>query len=126
MYLRLLRACAAALLSAALANSASAQSTVSFPSQMVRIVVPFSAGSMCDIFARDIADKLKRKWSQTVIVENRPGAAGAYAASKAPADGYTLVLVSNGHVILNAINANLPFDAVKDFEGVSTLYAVPL
>ena len=81
MYLRLVRACTAALVSAALASSASAQSTVLFPSQMVRIFVPFSAGSMSDIFARGIADKLNRKWKQTVIVENRPGAAGTYAAS---------------------------------------------
>jgi tripartite-type tricarboxylate transporter receptor subunit TctC len=94
VHLPLVRACAAALLSAAFASSA--HSTASFPSQMVRIVVPFSAGSMSDIFAREIADKLNRKWNQTVIVENRPGAAGTYAASKAPADGYTLVLVSNG------------------------------
>ena len=83
-------------------------------------------GSMSDIFAREIADKLNRKWNQTVIVENRPGAAGTYAASKAPADGYTLVLVSNGHVILNAINATLPFDAIKDFQGVSTIAKAPV
>src|SRR5258708_14788462 len=97
-----------------------------FPGEMVRIVVPFSAGSMSDIFAREIADKLNRKWNQTVIVENRPGAAGAYAASKAPADGYNLVLVSNGHVILNAINATLPFDPIKDFQGVSTIAKAPV
>ena len=126
MYLPFVRALAAALMSAALATSVFAQSAVSFPSQMVRIVVPFSAGSMSDIFAREIADKLNRKWNQTVIVENRPGAAGTYAASKSPADGYTLVLVSNGHVILNAINASLPFDAVKDFEGVSTIAKAPV
>ena len=126
MNLRLVRTFAAALLSAALASSASAQSAASFPSQMVRIFVPFSAGSMSDIFAREIADKLNRKWSQTVIVENRPGAAGTYSASKASADGYNLVLVSNGHVILNAINATLPFDAIKDFQGVSTIAKAPV
>jgi len=126
VYLPFVRALAAALMSAALATSASAQPAASFPNQMVRIVVPFSAGSMSDMFAREIADKLNKKWNQTVIVENRPGAAGTYAASKAPADGYTLVLVSNGHVILNKINANLPFDAVKDFDGVSTIAKAPV
>jgi tripartite-type tricarboxylate transporter receptor subunit TctC len=93
---------------------------------MVRIVVPFSAGSMSDIFAREIADKLNRKWNQTVIVENRPGIAGTAATAKAPADGHTLLLVSNGHVILNALNANLTFDAVKDFQGVSKIADMPI
>jgi tripartite-type tricarboxylate transporter receptor subunit TctC len=89
-------------------------------------VVPFSAGSMSDIFAREIADKLNRKWNQTVIVENRPGIAGTAATAKAPADGHTLLLVSNGHVILNALNANLTFDAVKDFQGVSKIADMPI
>jgi tripartite-type tricarboxylate transporter receptor subunit TctC len=126
VFLRLVRACAAALFSAALASSASAQSARSFPNRMVRIVVPFSAGSMSDIFAREIADKLNRKWHQTVIVDNRPGIAGTAATAKAPTDGYTLLLVSNGHAILNALNANLTFDAVKDFQGVSKIADMPV
>src|SRR5260221_2481044 len=93
---------------------------------MVRIVVPFSAGSISDIFAQEIADKLNRKWNQTVIVENRPGIAGTAATAKAPADGHTLLLVSNGHVILNALNANLTFDAVKEFPGVSKIAHMPI
>ena len=124
--MRIVRACAAALVSAAVGGAASAQSAPSFPNQMVRIVVPFSAGSMSDIFAREIADKLNRKWKQTVIVENRPGIAGTAATAKAPADGHTLLLVSNGHVILNALNANLTFDAVKDFQGVSKIADMPV
>ena len=124
MHLPFVRACAAALLSAAFASSA--HSTASFPGQMVRIVVPFSAGSMSDIFAREIADKLNRKWNQTVIVENRPGVPGTAATAKAPADGYTMMLTSNGHAILNSIAANLSFDAVKDFEGVSLIAKLPV
>jgi tripartite-type tricarboxylate transporter receptor subunit TctC len=124
--LPLVRAFAAALLSATLVTSASAQSGPAFPNQMVRIVVPFSAGSMSDIFAREIADKLNRKWNQTVIVENRPGVPGTAATAKAPADGYTMMLTSNGHAILNSIAANLSFDAVKDFEGVSLIAKLPV
>jgi tripartite-type tricarboxylate transporter receptor subunit TctC len=124
--LPLMRAFAAALLSATLVTSASAQSGPAFPNQMVRIVVPFSAGSMSDIFAREIADKLNRKWNQTVIVENRPGVPGTAATAKAPADGYTMMLTSNGHAILNSIAANLSFDAVKDFEGVSLIAKLPV
>ena len=126
MNLLLVRAFAAALLSASLVTSASVQSGPAFPNQMVRIVVPFSAGSMSDIFAREIADKLNRKWNQTVIVENRPGVPGTAATAKAPADGYTMMLTSNGHAILNSIAANLSFDAVKDFEGVSLIAKLPV
>ena len=126
MNLPLVRAFTAALLSATLVTSASAQSGPAFPNQMVRIVVPFSAGSMSDIFAREIADKLNRKWNQTVIVENRPGVPGTAATAKAPADGYTMMLTSNGHAILNSIAANLSFDAVKDFEGVSLIAKLPV
>ncbi|MEA2964953.1 MAG: hypothetical protein QOI46_5051 [Alphaproteobacteria bacterium] len=126
MNLPFVRAFAAALLSAALVTSGSAQSGPAFPNQMVRIVVPFSAGSMSDIFAREIADKLNRKWNQTVIVENRLGVPGTAATAKAPADGYTMMLTSNGHAILNSITANLSFDAVKDFEGVSLIAKLPV
>jgi tripartite-type tricarboxylate transporter receptor subunit TctC len=124
--LPLVRAFAAALLSATSVTSASAQSGPAFPNQMVRIIVPFSAGSMSDIFAREIADKLNRKWNQTVIVENRLGVPGTAATAKAPADGYTMMLTSNGHAILNSIAANLSFDAVKDFEGVSLIAKLPV
>lgn len=97
-----------------------------FPKQLVRIVVPVSGGSMADILARELADKLGKLWKQTVIVENRPGIAGVGAAAKSPADGYTLLLNSNGHVIVNKINANLNFDAVKDFTGVTEIATLPL
>ena len=110
----------------AFGGAAWGQSPAAFPTRMVRIVVPFSAGSMTDILGRELAEKLNRKWNQPVIVENRPGIPGTTAAAKAPADGYTLLLVSNGHVILNRITANLPFDAVKDFKGVSLIARLPL
>ncbi len=119
--------CASALaLFVAFVSAAWGQSPAVFPTRMVRIVVPFSAGSMSDVLAREIAEKLNRKWNQPVIVENRPGVAGTTAAAKAPADAYTLLLVSNGHVILNRINADLPFDAVKDFKGVSLIATLPV
>jgi tripartite-type tricarboxylate transporter receptor subunit TctC len=97
-----------------------------FPSQTVRIVVPVSAGSIADGFARMIADKLTESWKQQVIVENRPGLPGVVAVAKSTADGYTLLLNSNGHTIAGAINRNLPFDPVKDFAGVTQIASVPL
>jgi tripartite-type tricarboxylate transporter receptor subunit TctC len=105
------------------ALDASAQA---YPNQVVRIVVPFSAGSITDGLARILADKLADLWKQQVIVENRPGLPGTTAVAKSAPDGYTLMLTSNGHTIANAINKSIQFDPVKDFAGVSRVAAVPL
>ena len=107
----------------ALAPGASAQT---YPNQVVRIVVPFSAGSITDGLARILAEKLGDLWKQQVIVENRPGLPGTTAVAKSTPDGYTLMLTSNGHTIAGAINRSLQFDPVKDFAGVSRVAAVPL
>jgi tripartite-type tricarboxylate transporter receptor subunit TctC len=112
--------CAAAVL-AAIAQPASAQQ---YPSQPVRMVVPFSAGSNTDAQARILADKLSQMWKQQVIVENRPGIAGTASVAKSPADGYTLMLTSSGHPVANVISPTAPFDPVKDFAGVTQVSAV--
>jgi tripartite-type tricarboxylate transporter receptor subunit TctC len=113
---------AAALLAAC--GMAAAQGD--YPNQMVRIVVPFSAGSITDGLARILADKLATAWKQQVIVENRAGLPGTTSVAKAAPDGYTLMLTSNGHTIAGVINKNLQFDPVKDFAGVSQVAAVPM
>ncbi len=97
-----------------------------YPNQVVRVVVPFSAGSITDGLARILADKLAEVWKQQVIVENRPGLPGTTGVAKSPPDGYTLMLTSNGHTIAGAINKNIQFDPVKDFAGVSRVASVPL
>ena len=97
-----------------------------YPNQTVRIVVPFSAGSATDILARIVADKLSAKWSQTVLVENRPGIPGTTAVAKSAPDGYTLMMTSNGHTIAGVINKSLTFDPVKDFSGVTPVASVPV
>ncbi len=97
-----------------------------YPNQMVRIVVPFSAGSITDGLARILADKLATVWKQQVIVENRAGLPGTTSVAKAAPDGYTLMLTSNGHTIAAVINKSLQFDPVKDFAGVSQVAAVPM
>jgi tripartite-type tricarboxylate transporter receptor subunit TctC len=104
-------------------SSAAAQDA--YPSQIVRIVVPFSAGSNTDGQARIIADKLSELWKQQVIVENRPGVAGTASVAKAAADGYTLMLTSSGHPVANVITRSAPFDPVKDFAGVTQTTSVP-
>jgi tripartite-type tricarboxylate transporter receptor subunit TctC len=113
-------------IAASLALSSAALAQGAYPSQIVKIVVPFSAGSITDMLARILADKLGEMWKQQVIVENRPGLAGTTSAAKSPPDGYTLMLTSNGHTIAGVINKNLSFDPVKDFAGVSQVANVPM
>ena len=96
-----------------------------YPNQTVRIVVPFSAGSSTDSLARVLSDELTRLWKQTVVVENRPGIAGTNSVAKSAADGYTLMLTSNGHTIGAVVNSNLPFDPANDFTGVTPVASVP-
>jgi len=97
-----------------------------YPEQLVRLVVPFSAGSMTDLLGRVIVDKLSERWKQQVIVENRPGLAGTSSVAKATADGYTLMLTSNGHTVIGNLNKNLAFDPLKDFIGISQVATTPL
>jgi len=97
-----------------------------YPTQIVKIVVPFSAGSNTDILARILAERLGPMWGQTVIVENKPGITGTISVANSPADGYTLMLTSNGHTILNALNKDLSIDPVTSFVGVTEVASVPL
>src|SRR5262245_63270935 len=113
--LRILALAAATFLAATM--SAIAQQD--YPHQRVTIIVPFSAGSISDGFARIIVNKLGETWKQQVIVENRPGLPGTAAVAKSAPDGYTLMLTSNGHTIASAVNKNPQFDPVKDFAGLS-------
>jgi len=111
---------------ASVVGASPAASEQAYPNQVVRIVVPFSAGSITDGLARILADKLAEVWKQQVIVENRPGLPGTTGVAKSPPDGYTLMLTSNGHTIAGAINKNIQFDPVKDFAGVARVASVPL
>src|SRR5262245_404989 len=76
--------------------------------------------------ARILADEMSKRWSQQVIVENRPGLAGTASVAKAEPDGYTLMLTSNGHTVAGLVNKNLTFDPVKDFAGITRVSSVPL
>ena len=105
---------------------AGAQDAAKYPEQMVRLVVPFSAGSMTDVLARVVAEKLQQRWSKDVLVENRPGLAGTASVAKAGADGHTLMLSSNGHTVIGHLNKNLAFDPVRDFVGVTQVAITPL
>jgi tripartite-type tricarboxylate transporter receptor subunit TctC len=113
-------------IAASLASHALAQEP--FPSRRVTIIVPFTPGSVTDIAARSVSDKLAEALGQPVVVENRPGAGGtigtAVVAKSAP-DGYTLAVVSAGHAVNPAIYEKLPYDTAKDFAGVIPLANFP-
>src|SRR5262245_60803077 len=107
---RLLVALACGLASAAVAQSYAAKS--------VRIVVPYAAGGPADITARVIAQKLSDRLKASFVVENKGGAngmVGTEIVAKAPADGYTLLLVASGPIVVNPfLYAKVPYDPVKD------------
>jgi len=94
-----------------------------FPSQPLRLVVPFGPGGLADVSSRLVAQKLGDKLGQQILIENRPGAGGiaaANAAMAAPADGHTLILFSNGTTIAKSL-LKLPYDPEVDFIPVSTM-----
>jgi tripartite-type tricarboxylate transporter receptor subunit TctC len=110
---------------AAIAPGAHAQS---YPSQTVKIVVPFPAGGTTDILARQLANTLQKQWGQTVIVDNKGGASGTIFSEQLthmPADGYTLMLTATHHVINPGLYKNLKYDTRTDFTPLAMVAAVP-
>ncbi len=119
-----------ALLAAApLLWPATVPAQAAFPDKPVRLILAYSSGTGPDTVARIIAERLSDKWKQQVIVDDRPGASGFLAIQGlkgAPADGYTLLVVDNGHVAVNPhIHKITPFDSARDFAGVTTLFKNP-
>jgi tripartite-type tricarboxylate transporter receptor subunit TctC len=99
-----------------------------YPTKAIRLIVPLAPGGGNDTTARLVGARLAESLGQPVIVENRPGAAGVIASeivAKAPADGYTLYLVSTSFTSAPALVRKLPFDAVNDFAPVTRLAVVP-
>ncbi len=99
-----------------------------YPSRPVRSIVGFGAGTAADIVARVIGQWLSERLGQTFIVENRPGAGsnmGAQAAVRAPADGYTLLLVTTTNAVNATLYNNLDFNLTRDIAPVAGLILVP-
>ena len=100
-----------------------------YPSKPIKIVVPYTPGGPTDIAARIVGQKLSEQLRQPVIIDNKPGAGGnigADAVAKAPADGYTLLLVTTGHTINPALYPKMPYDLKKDLVPVSQLTSGPM
>ena len=95
-----------------------------YPTKPVRIVLPFGPGGIADITTRTIAPKLAEGLGQQVLVENMPGAGGIRAAetvARAEPDGHTLLLLTNGNAVSQALFKTLPYDPVNDFAMISTV-----
>ena len=119
--------CAAAWLG----TTAQAQGTASaYPNRPIRFVVPLAPGGMVDTVARTVAQHLAERLGQPVVTENRPGANGVLAleiVSKAAPDGYTLVLTTQAMLVFNTnLYKKLPYQSLRDFVSVTTLFAAPL
>ncbi|HSW17243.1 MAG TPA: tripartite tricarboxylate transporter substrate binding protein [Ramlibacter sp.] len=101
-----------------------------FPTNPIKLVVPYPPGGASDVTARLVADKMQASLKVPVVVENRPGANGNLAAdlvARAPADGYTLLLANVGpNAISQSIYPNLTYDTVKSFAAVSQTTLVPI
>ena len=111
-----------------LVRQAVAGRTAAYPTKPVRILVPFPAGGAVDIVARTLGDELGKRWGQSVVIENRPGAGGTLAtqaaATSAP-DGYTLILVASGHALNPHFYARLPYDSFNDFTPITLVGSSP-
>jgi tripartite-type tricarboxylate transporter receptor subunit TctC len=111
-----------ALLAATFTSQAAAQSD--FPNKPIRLIVPFAPGGLADITMRIVGERMGERLGQRIVIDNRPsggGIAAAQAAAQAPADGYTLMVFTNGTAISAGLFKALPFDPIKDFVPVSSV-----
>jgi tripartite-type tricarboxylate transporter receptor subunit TctC len=95
-----------------------------WPAHPVKIIVPFAAGGPADNYARFLAQRLQDALGQAFVVEDKPGGGsviGTDAVAKAPADGYTLLLMSNTHTVNETLLANKPFVLMRDFVGIAPI-----
>ena len=99
-----------------------------YPSKPIRLIVPFGPGGGSDYVGRLVGVKLTEQMGQTVVVDNRPGAAslvGTEIAARAAADGYTLLLADSGFTINFAYYKKVKYDAFKDFDPVTVVAETP-
>ena len=112
--------------SAVLAPSAFGQD---YPNRPVKIVVPYGPGTAIDVIVRHLAETMSKQLNQTFLVENRAGASGTIAtayAAQSPPDGYTILSDASTHNSAPAFMGKLPYDAVRDFAGITTITQSPL
>lgn len=114
-----------ALLVLPILGSGIAQSQT-YPNKPVRMILPFGSGGSVDVLSRMLGEQLSKRWGQTVVFDNRPGAGGNLAAdlaAKSAPDGYTLFVIAAAFTVNATLYKNLPFDARKDFAPVAMIGA---
>ena len=100
----------------------------SYPSKPIRFIIPFPPGGPTDLMGRTAADRLARAWNVQVVADNRAGAGGNIGAemcAKAPADGYTLCMMTVAQAISPSIYRKLGFDPLKDFSPITLMALMP-
>jgi tripartite-type tricarboxylate transporter receptor subunit TctC len=111
-----------------LTMSVAGQAQESFPTRPIRIVIPYSPGSVTDVFARIIAQNVQEQWKGTIVVESKSGANGSIAAeevARSAPDGYTWLLVTTFFTASPSLNATLRWDPVRDFVPVGQVCVAP-
>jgi tripartite-type tricarboxylate transporter receptor subunit TctC len=96
----------------------------SYPNRPVKILVPFAAGGPADNYARFMAQRLTEELKQSFVIDNKPGAGsiiGTDLAAKSPADGYTLLMMSNTHTVNESLIPSKPFALMRDFVGIAPI-----
>lgn len=103
--------------------TALAQAKADWPTQPVRVVVPFGPGGLADVTMRIVGEKMSQSLGQQVVILNQPGAGGSVAAKSAisATDGHTLALLTNGTAVSAAFLKNMGFNPVDDFRPISSL-----
>ena len=117
-----------ALATAAGAQPASPGLAPSYPARPVRIIVPFAPGANADLIGRIVAQRVSPMWGQPVVLDHRPGGStniGTELAARAPADGYTLLLVVPPIAVNKSLFRTLPFDVLTDFAPIILCTRVP-
>jgi len=104
--------------------TASPVKTDDYPSRSVKVIVPFGAGGPTDVYARAIAEELRKSLHQPFVIENRPGAGttiGTDTVAKSPPDGYTLLMVSGTQTVNETLYAHKPYQLMRDLVPVAPL-----
>ena len=104
------------------------QAQENFPNRPIRIVIPYSPGSVTDVFARIIAQNMQEQWKGSIVVESKSGANGSIAAeevARAAPDGYTWLLVTTFFTASPSLNVALRWDPVRDFVPIGQVCRAP-
>ena len=116
-------------LAVALSFTATHASSQNYPVRPVRLIIPFAAGGGSDILGRMIGQKLTEHLGVQVTPDNRPGASGIIGmdlVAKSPPDGYTIAIISTGHIVNPSVYSKMPYDTLNDLAPVTLVATTSL